>query len=88
MYGHFTNKIIADKDLIDTLLIVIKWTGCYQMWIRQVGTYPKDQRTNWIITKFLWKKKILQVKPLMSVVQVEYGIIAADEAADDTQYNA
>jgi hypothetical protein len=87
VYGHVAKKVIPNEDLIDALLIVIKRTGCYHVGYNRWELMPKNQRMNWINAKFWMKKEYLQVKPPISAAQAGYGMKAAEEAADNAQYN-
>ena len=87
------NKVIfltcvPNADLIDTLIVVIKQTGCYQVGIERLELLQEDQRMKLINTKFWWKKENLRVKPSMLAVQSGYSINVTEEAANGVQYNA
>ena len=48
---------------------------------------PDNQKQVWADTKYWRKKEYLCVKPTMSARQAGYGMKAAEDAVDDTQYN-
>ena len=46
VYGHFSKKVMPNKDLINTLFVVIKEMGCYQVGYNMWELIPENQRTN------------------------------------------
>ena len=87
VYSQFAKSHIPDGVLIGAFLICVKQTGCYQTGYDCWELLPAAQKIVWVDTKYWWKKEYLCVKPTISARQAGYGMDAAEEAAQDTQYN-
>ena len=87
VYSHFAKKLIPDGELMDAFLICIKHMGCYQTRYNRWELLPAAQKRGWADTIYCWKKEIFCMKSTISARQAGYDMKAAEDAAEDAQYN-